>query len=154
MNPLSIGNATEIYSNASQCEIVRQWLDHPQLAEVSRLIRTLVRSLGDEGEDDYWRHTLGPLRKLAFAFCSVPIPFAQAAAATGIDWDKVRRQVRLCQHTFPDSHASLVDIAHKLEQLSAETSSPFIGPLEELLRQKDNLSVMMRNPRMAGDLER
>jgi hypothetical protein len=148
MNPLSIGSATEVYSNASQCEIVRHWLDHAELAEVSSSVRTLVRSLGDEAEDEYWRETLGPIRKLAFAFCSVPVPFDQAALATGINWDKVRRQVRLCQHTFPDSHESLANIAEKLERLSAETSSPFIGPLEELISQSGNLSVMIRNPRM------
>jgi len=148
MIPLSIGSATEVYSDASRCEIVRHYLDHPELADVSRSLRALVRSLADEAEDEYWRQTLGPIRKLAFAFCSVPLPFAQAAVAASIDWSKVQRQVRLCQHTFPDSHELLVSIAEKLERLSTESSSPFIGPLEELLRGNGSLSVMIRNPRM------
>ena len=80
MNPLSIGSATEVYGDASRCEIIRHWVDHPELAEFSRSLRALVQSLGDEAADEYWRNTLGPIRRLAFAFCSTPLPFAQAAA--------------------------------------------------------------------------
>ena len=61
---------------------------------------------------------------------------------------KVNRQVRLCQQLFPDFHEALASLVQKLEQLSAETNSPLIGPLEDLLRQSGGLSVVMRNPRM------
>ena len=108
----------------------------------------LVQSLGDEAADEYWRQTLGPVRKLAFSFCSVPLPFAQAAISAGIDWAKVNRQVRFCQQMFPDSHESLANLVHKLELLSAENNSPLIGPLVDVLRQCGSLSVMIRNPRM------
>ena len=148
MIPLSIGSATEVYSNASRCKIVRHWVDHPLLADVSRSLRALVQSLGDEAVEEYWRQALGPVRRLAFSFCSVPLPFAQAAVAAGIDWGKVHRQARLCQQTFPDSHESLASLVQKLERLSAENSSPLVGPLEDLLRQCGSLSVMIRNPRM------
>src|SRR2546425_1206628 len=126
MIPLSIGSATEVYSDASRCEIIRHWMDHPDLAEVSRSLRALVQSLGEEAEDEFWRHTLGPIRKLAFAFCSVPLPFANASLATGIDWDRVQRQVCLCQQMFPDSHKSLANLAQTLEKISAESGSPLI----------------------------
>ena len=33
MIPLSIGSATEVYGDASQCEITRHWVDHPALAD-------------------------------------------------------------------------------------------------------------------------
>jgi hypothetical protein len=145
---LSIGSATEVYGNASRCEITRHWVDHSVLADVSRSLRAFVQSLGDEAEDEYWRQTLGPIRKLAFAFCSAPLPFAQAVVSTGIDWGRVQRQVRLCQQLFPDSHESLATLVQKLERLSAEVGSPLVGPLEELLRQSGSLSVMIRNPRM------
>jgi hypothetical protein len=148
MNPLSIGSATEVYGDASRCEIIRHWVDHPALADFSSSFRALVLSLEDEAVAEYWRHTLGPLRRLAFAFCSTPLPFAHAAALAGIDWGKVNRQVRLCQQLFPDSHEALAGLAQKLEQLSRESSSPLIGPLEELLRQSGGLAVVMRNPRM------
>lgn len=148
MIPLSIGSATEVYGNASRCEIIRHSVDHTLLADVSRSLRALVQSLGDEAADEHWRQTLGPVRRLAFSFCSVPLPFAQAAVSTGIDWGKVHRQVRLSQQTFPDSHGALADLVQKLERLSAETGSPLIGPLEDLLRQCGSLSVMIRNPRM------
>ena len=72
--------------DAAVCEITRHWVDHPVLADVSRSLRALVQSLGNEVEDEFWRQTLGPIRKLAFAFCSVPLPFAQATVSTGIDW--------------------------------------------------------------------
>jgi hypothetical protein len=104
--------------------------------------------LGDEAGDDYWRGTLGPARRLAFAFCSTPLPFDQTAASAGIDWAKINRQVRFCQHLFPDSHEALASLVQKLEQLSAERSSPLIAPLEELARQCGRLCVAMRNPRM------
>jgi hypothetical protein len=148
MIPLSIGSATEIYGDASQCEITRHWVDHPALANFSRSLRALVQSLGDEAADEYWRNTLGPIRKLAFAFCSTPLPFAHAAALVGTDWGKVNRQVRLCQQLFPDSHEALVSLVQNLERLSAESSSPLIGPLKDLLRQSGGLSVVMSNSRM------
>lgn len=148
MIPLSIGSATKVYGNASRCEIFRHWVDHPLLADVSRSLRALVQSLGDEATDDYWRQTLGLVRKLAFSSAIVPLPFAQAAVSVGIDWAKVNRQVRLCQQMFPDSHESLANLVQKLERLSAEPGSPLIGPLEDLLRQCGSLWVMIRNPRM------
>ncbi len=148
MIPLSIGSATQVYGDASRCEIKRHWVDHPALADASRSLRALVQSLGDEIADEYWRSTLGPARRLAFAFCSAPLPFAHSAALAGIDWAKINRQVRLCQHLFPDSHEALGSLVQKLEQLSAEDSSPLIAPLEELARQSGRLCVAMRNPRM------
>lgn len=148
MIPLSIGSATAVYGDASRCEIKRHWVDHPTLADVSRSLRALVQSLGEDAADEYWRSTLGPVRRLAFAFCSAPLPFARAAALLGIDWAALNRQVRRCQHLFPDSHEALASLAQKLEQLSGEHGSPLIGPLEELARQNSGLSVVMRNPRM------
>jgi hypothetical protein len=148
MIPLSIGGATAIYGDASRCEIKRHAVEHAALADVSRSLRALVQSLEEEAEDDYWRNILGPLRRVAFAFCSTPLPFSHAAALAGVDWNKVNRQVRLCQQMFPDAHEALHSLAQKLEQLSAETSSPLIAPLEELLQQVGRLSVIMRNPRM------
>jgi hypothetical protein len=148
MIPLSIGSATEVYGDASRCEIKRHWVDHPAFADASCSLRALVRSLGDEIADDYWRSTLGPVRKLAFAFCSVPLPFAHSTGLLGIDWGKTNRQVHLCQHLFPDYHEALVSLVQKLEQLSVESSSPLIAPLEELAGQSGGLSVAMRNPRM------
>lgn len=148
MIPLSIGSATAIYGDASRCEIKRHSVEHPALAGISRSIRAMLQSLGEEAEDDYWRITLGPLRRLAFTFCSTPLPFAHAAASAGIDWNKISRQVRLCQQLFPDAHQELGDIAQKLEKLGTEASSPLIRPLEELHRQVGGLGVVIRNSRM------
>jgi hypothetical protein len=146
--PLSIPNATEIYGDASQCEIVRHWVDHAGLAELSRSLRTLVRSLGDEADDEFWRRTLGPIRRTAFSLCSTPAPFAQLAAITGIDLDQLRRCVRQSQQTFPDSHDLLNGVVLGLERLLLETTTPFLTPLETLRRDHGTLSVVLRNPRM------
>jgi hypothetical protein len=148
MISISIGGATSVYNNASRCEILRHRLDHPGLAELSHSLRDLARSLGDEAEDDFWRQTLGPIRRLAFTFCSVPLPFAQAAKAIGFDWNKIHRQVKFCEQMFPDSHKKLEELTNKLEQLNMEDGSPFIQPLEELIGRNGSLSVMIRNPRM------
>jgi hypothetical protein len=148
MTPLSIGSASQVYGDASQCEILRHWVDHPGLAEVSRTLRALVQSLADEIEDEFWRTTLGPLRRLAFAFCSAPLPFAHAAAFIGVDWAKLNGQVRRCQQLFPDAHEALASLAQKLERLSAESGTPLTVPLEELLSKCGELSVIIRNPRM------
>jgi hypothetical protein len=78
----------------------------------------------------------------------VPLPFAQAAVTAAIDWNKIHRQVRLCQQMFPDSHESLARLVQNLERLCTEHNSPLIGPLEDLCRQHGSLSVMIRNPRM------
>ena len=148
MIPLSLASATEVYGDAFRCEITRHWMDHPVLADASGQLRALMRSLQDEAADQFWHDTLGPIRRLAFTFCSTPMPFASAAASAGIDWIRINRQVRLCQHQFPDSYELLTSLVTKLEQLSAEQSSPLIGPLEELAAQSGRLSVVMRNPRM------
>ncbi len=148
MIPLSIGGATKVYSDASQCEIIRHWVDHPALAELSRSLRALVQSLEDEISDEFWRQTIGPIRRLGFAFCSTPLPFSHAAVTAGVNWDKLRRQVRLCQQLFPDTHGALVALVQQLESLSAENNSPFLEPLEALRQQNGKLFVVLRNSRM------
>lgn len=148
MIPLSIRNATEVYSDASQCEIVRHWVDHARLAELSRSIRTLVQSLGDEGADEFWRRTLGPIRRTAFALCSTPLPFAHLASTAGMDWDQIHRQVRHSQQLYPDSYETLRSVVVELEHLLLEASTPLMDPLETLCQQHGALSVVLRNPRM------
>jgi hypothetical protein len=148
MTPFSIGSATSVYSDVSRCEIVRHTIDHPGLASAAFSLRALVQALADEAEDEYWRQTLGPIRKLAFAFCSTPLPFSTAAAATGVDWSKLQRQVSRCQQLFPDSHRALAGLVQQLEALSQENTSPLIVPLATLNARRSGLSVVMRNPRM------
>lgn len=148
MKPISIGSATSVYETASKCKIVRHWVDHAGLADVSRLLRALIQSLDAEAEEEYWQRVLGPVRRLAFALCSTPLPFDRAAVATCIEWDKLHRQVRLCQQLYPDSHAALASLVQKLQSLSAETGSPFSAPLETLHSESGGISVVLRNPRM------
>ena len=52
MISLSIASATEVYGDASRCEIERHWVDHPLLADVSRSLRALVQCLGEEAADE------------------------------------------------------------------------------------------------------
>jgi hypothetical protein len=125
MKPISIGSATSLYETASQCEIIRHWIDHAGLADVSRSLRSLAQSLDSESEQEFWQRVLGPVRRLAFAFCSTPLPFDRAAAAASIDWDKLHRHVRLCRQLYPDSHAALASLVQKLQSLSVEVGSPF-----------------------------
>lgn len=148
MKHVSIGSATSVYETASKCEITRHWVDHAVLADVSRSLRSLAQSLDSEAEEEFWQRVLGPVRRLAFALCSTPLPFDRAAAAACIDWDKLHRQVRLCQQLYPDSHAALASLVQKLQSLSAETGSPFTAPLESLHAESVGLSVVLRNPRM------
>jgi hypothetical protein len=148
MNPVSIGNATSVYQTAFKCEITRHWVDHPGLADVSRSLRSLVQSLNTEAEEEFWQRVLGQVRRLAFAFCSTPLPFNRTAAAACIDWDRLNHHVRFCQQVYPDSHAALASLVKKLETLSTETGSPFTAPLESLHCKNGGLSVVLRNPRM------
>ncbi|MDX1965428.1 MAG: hypothetical protein SFX18_19945 [Pirellulales bacterium] len=148
MNSVSIGRATIVYETASKCEITRHWVDHTGLADVSRDLRTLVKSLGVDAEDEFWQRTLGPVRRLAFAFCSTPLPFDHAASASCIEWDKLHRQVRLCQQLFPDSHVALASLVEQLQSLCEETCSPFTENLESLHNASGGISVILRNPRM------
>jgi len=148
VKPVTIGSATGVYETASKCEITRHWIDHAGLAEVSHSLRALIQSLGSEAEEDFWQRLLGPVRRLAFALCSTPLPFDRAAAATCIDWDKLHRQVRLCQQQYPDSHAVLASLVQKLQILSTEAGTPFTEPLELLHRESGGISVVLRNPRM------
>jgi hypothetical protein len=148
MKPVSIGNATSVYETASKCEITRHWVDHAGLADVSRSLRSLAQSLESEVEEEFWQRVLSPVRRLAFALCSTPLPFDRAAAAACIDWEKLHRQVRLSQQLYPDSHAALSSVVQKLQTLSAETGSPFTSPLESLHGESGGLSVVLRNPRM------
>jgi hypothetical protein len=148
MNPVSIGSATCVYETVSKCEITRHWVDHTGLADVSHSLRALIQSLGTEAEDEFWQRVLGPVRRLAFAFCSTPLPFDRAIAAACIEWDKLNLQVRRCQQIYPDSHAALASVVQKLETLGAETSSPFTTVLESLHSERGGISIVLRNPRM------
>ncbi len=148
MKSVSILSATSVYKAASEGEITRHLLDHAGLADVSRSLRSLVQSLDSESEEEFWQKVLIPARRLAFAFCSTPLPFDRAAAAACIDWNKLHRQVRSCQKVYPDSHAALASIVQNLQSLSAETGSPFTALLESLHAQSGNLSVILRNSRM------
>lgn len=148
MNLLSIGSATGVYETASKCQITRHWVDHAGLADLSRLLRALIQSLDAEAEEENWQRILGPIRRLAFAFCSAPLPFDHAAAAACIDWEKLNRHVRVCQQTYPDSHAVLTSLVEKLKELSKESGTPLAAPLESLHDEYGGMSVVLRNPRM------
>ncbi len=148
MNPVSICSATTVYETASKCEITRHWVDHAGLADVSRSLRALVQSLGAEAEDEFWQRALGPVRRLAFALCSTPLPFDRAASAACIEWEKLNLQVRRCQQLYPDSHAALASVVQKLQSLGAETASPFTTVLESLHSENCGMSIVLRNPRM------
>jgi hypothetical protein len=123
-------------------------MDHDGLAEVSRSLRTLVQSLGDEAVNEFWRRVLGPLRRIAFAFCSTPLPFANLALIARIDWNQMHRLVRQSQQMYPDSHELLNNIVLRLEQLLLETSSPFINSLVSLHQRYGIFSVVLRNTYM------
>jgi|MTBAKSStandDraft_2_1061841.scaffolds.fasta_scaffold22005_2 hypothetical protein len=148
MTPLTISSATEVYRDASRCEIIRHWVDHPALAEFSRSLRAFVQLLGDDADDEFWRRSLGPIRRLGFTFCSAPLPFSAAAAAAGINWTKLHRQVRLCEHLFPGAHEALAKLVQQLEGLSSESVSPFIVTLEQINQQGGEFGVVLRNPRL------
>ena len=148
MSHMSIPLATAIYEDASQCEIIRQTVNHPELGELSKSISTLKRLLNDQIGDDFWVRTLGPICRTSFAFCSTPLPFALAAEKLGMDWSFIHRQVRLCKQLFPNAHESLMGLVQKLEMLSNENDSPLIKPLEDLFRHSGSLSVILKNSRL------
>ena len=144
---LSITSVTEVYGDASGCEIARHWVDHAGLADVSRSLRSMVQSLGADAEDEFWRLTLGPLRRITFALCSAPVPFATIAEILKPDCEKLIRQGHLCRQLFPDAHGRLEAVLRSLEPILAETYSPFLPALESIAGQSPEMSVIMRNPR-------
>lgn len=148
MKPTSILRASDLYAKASQCRIIRDWVDHVGLAKFSHLLRELIRSLGDEIADDFWQQTLNPIRRTAFALCSSPLPFAKVASAIGIGWDKLDRLVRQSRQLYPDSFELLEQAVAELSKLLEETSSPLISPLEALHKQHGALEVVLCNPRL------
>jgi hypothetical protein len=148
MIPLSIPSASEVYKDASDCEIIRHWVDHPGVAEVSRSLRGLVQSLGDDATDEFWQRTLGPLRRIAFALVSTPLPFAHVATACKFDSKQLHRLVHQSEQMFPDFHDLLKGVVLGLEQLLIETDSPYVNPLESLHQNYGSISIVLRNPRM------
>jgi hypothetical protein len=148
MKQISIGMATSVYETASKCEITRHWVDHAILANVSRSLRSLVQSLGSEAEEEFWQQVLGPVRRLAFALCSTPLPFNIVDSAVCIDWDKLHRDVRRCERLYPDSHSTLVSLVHDLQSLCEETCSPISAWLESLHSACGGMSVILHNLRM------
>ena len=148
MKPISIRRASDLYGKASQCSINRHWVDHVGLAKLSHLLRELIRSLGDEIADDFWRQTLGPIRRTAFALCSSPLPFANVVSTIGIGWDKLKRLVSQSRQLYPDSYDLLKQVIVELEQLLLETSSPLIAPLEAIRQQHGSIEVVLCNPRL------
>jgi hypothetical protein len=148
VTPLSIPFANRIYRDASQCEIIRKSVDHASLADLSKSIRWLVQSVGEEVDDEFWRRTLTPIRRTAFALCSTPIPFAQLAAAIGTDWNQLERLIKQSKSLYPDFYELLHRVWRELTQLLLEDSTPLIEPLEDFIQQQTTISVVLRNPRM------
>lgn len=144
----SISHTTKVYKIISKCEIVHHLVDHAELADVSYSLRALTHASRVEAEEDYWQKSLDPVRRLAFALCSTPLPFNRAAAVSGIDWDKLNQQVRLSQHLYPDSYDSFSGLVQKMKSLSEEACSPFTIPLESLHSENGGMSVIIHNPRM------
>ncbi|MGD9126467.1 MAG: hypothetical protein PVH19_03730 [Planctomycetia bacterium] len=142
---LSIKNTTEVYCDASECEITRHWIDHPALADVSCSLRMLLQSVGTDVEDDFWRLTIRSLRQITFALCSVPMPFVAIADKLKLDWEKFTRQVRLCRQLYPDAHEPLDSLRRSLEPILAETTSPFLPVLESIAKLDAGMSLTMCN---------
>jgi hypothetical protein len=95
---------------------------------------------------------------LTFTYCSAPLPFSEAAEVLRVDWSKLDRQVRLCQQLFPDFEERLATLVRQVQELSHETDSPFIQPLERLCRGGGEFALVLRDIRMnvpvAGYLSR
>ena len=51
--------------------------------------------------------------------------FLEAVEAAGIDWGKLRRQIRLCKQLFPDWYEGLTNLVLQLEGLGTEASFAF-----------------------------
>lgn len=148
MTLLSITKVTEIYRTAAKCRITRHQIEHSTLAAFSCALRNLIRSLETDANDEFWQRTLRPIRRLGYTFCSTPLPFSEAATLVGVDWYKLRLDLRLCEKLFPDEHEALASLVKQLEELSAETNSPYIATLEKILEQDGELGVILGNTRM------
>lgn len=152
MNSASISFLTKIYNNSQTCNIARHNIAHDELYNISVALKSLRNSLGLEAEGEYWRQTLSPIRRFIFFLCSTPLPPVTIAATSGIDWDKLHHQVRLCQQLYPDLHASLAELVQKLRNLDGD--SPFLAPLESLCVDDVRVSVFINTSRMNQAVEK
>lgn len=148
MRAISIQEATELYDGVSACEITRHSVDHTGLAAFSNSLRSFLNSIAGDSDDEFWQRALGPIRRLAFALCSTPIPFASLAEAIPVDWKRIDRLVLQSQDLYPDSHEPFRDLVSSIRALILETDSPLVPPLEELLKQHGTASVVLRNSRL------
>jgi hypothetical protein len=146
VNLISIDTAARIYEITAKCEIIRHHTNDTKLYYISHALHALNSALGSEAKEEYWRQTLGPIRRFVFTLCSTPLPFDLVATASGIEWDILYRQTRLCQQLYPGSHDSLLGLVQKLECLTGD--SPFIAPLELICRENCRISVIIHNSRM------
>jgi len=148
MIPLTLRSATQIYVDASCCDIVRHLVDHPGLAALSWVRRTLERSLGDESREEFWRRNYGPVKRAAFALCSTPLPFSLVAEAVGLDWQRVRIACGQARMLYPDQAIGFSEVVERLEVLLGSDDNPFIEPLEAFLQERESLGVVIRDARM------
>lgn len=152
MNSTSISFLTKIYNNLGVCNIIRHTLVHDELYHISVALKSLRKSLGLEADEEYWQQTLRPIRRFIFSLCSNPLPPGTLAAISGIDWDKLHHQVRLCQQLYPDFHSSFEELVQRLSNLNGD--SPFIGHLEPLCVDDVSVSVVINNPKMNQAVEK
>jgi hypothetical protein len=148
MKHLSIGNATNIYGDASECLLTRHWVDHSGLDDLSRQMRALTQRIGENVEDEFWRNTVGPLRRFAFTLCSAPVPFAHVSKAISVDWDKMMRQARLCEQVYPDESPLLNSVLSAIHKIRVEETHPFLDSLKTINREYNGIAVLMRNHRL------
>jgi hypothetical protein len=65
-----------------------------------------------------------------------------------VDWGKLDRQIRLCQHLFPDFGERLATLVKQVRELSHEADSPLIHSLEVLCRDDGEFALVLRDIRM------
>lgn len=152
MNSSSISFLTKIYNNSNECNIIRHNVAHDELYHISVALKSLRNSLGLEAEEEYWQQTLSPIRRFIFSLCSTPLPPITIAVESGIDWNKLHHQVRLCQQLYPDSYDSLADLVQRLRNLNGD--SPFLAPLESLCIGDVRVSVVINISRMNQAVEK
>jgi hypothetical protein len=106
MKYVSLSGADRIYEVTSGATIERQLVTNETLGRYADALRELIRAVGEDRSDDYWRTGLSPLKHCRFVLLATPLPSGHPDVGALSAVSAARAHFSDCGRVFPE-HAEL-----------------------------------------------
>jgi hypothetical protein len=148
--------ADEVYSCSSTARIIRHRVAWPELGALSRAIKVLERSLGDEAHNDYWGSFIRPLRRYVFLISSTPLATDNPAVyAPGI-LERLDNHLRRVNLLYPSFAGEALEILARFTAIAGRGGSPLLDEIEKIFegRVEQKSALVLKETRFTSEAER